>query len=89
METCPKCGARTISTGHGEYCPYPTCKWGWEVEMDGSPLRPPKRDRFPERNPLCYSHRNSHHCYVSDHPSVNSPLQCSIDCSPSEIEPAY
>ena len=42
MLGCPKCGKPVKSShGHGEYCPDPACKWGWEVEMDGSPLQPP------------------------------------------------
>ena len=39
-EKCPQCGGAIISTAHGLYCPKPTCKWGWEVELDGSPLKP-------------------------------------------------
>lgn len=39
---CPKCGKPVESShGHSNYCPDPACKWGWEVEMDGSPLQPP------------------------------------------------
>lgn len=39
---CPKCGAETsTSGGHGEWCKNVFCKWGWETEMDGSPLEPP------------------------------------------------
>ena len=40
-KTCPKCGGAIIQTAHGPYCPKDACKWGWEVEMDGSPLKPP------------------------------------------------
>lgn len=40
-DICPKCGGPLKQTGHGPYCPKATCKWGWEVEMDGSPLKPP------------------------------------------------
>jgi hypothetical protein len=46
-QVCPKCGSSIISTSHGLYCPKPTCKWGWEVEMDGSPLQPPERPVLP------------------------------------------
>ena len=39
---CPKCGGALMSAGgHGSWCPKETCKWGWEIEMDGSPLKPP------------------------------------------------
>ncbi len=41
MKMCPKCGGKVVSSAHGPYCPKLTCKWGWEVEMDGSPLLPP------------------------------------------------
>lgn len=41
-DQCPKCSGPVINTSHGPYCSKPTCKWGWEVEMDGSPLQPPK-----------------------------------------------
>lgn len=42
VTVCPKCGGRlNTSGGHGEWCPKATCKWGWEVEADGSPLQPP------------------------------------------------
>lgn len=45
---CPKCGGPIVdSHGHGFYCPKPTCKWGWEVELDGSPLQPPERPVLP------------------------------------------
>lgn len=39
---CPRCG-RTVDDGggHGPWDPRPDCKWGWETEMDGSPLQPP------------------------------------------------
>ncbi len=40
---CPKCGGELSEKGgHGAWCPKETCKWGWETEMDGSPLLPPK-----------------------------------------------
>lgn len=56
---CPKCGGPTVSTHHGLYCPKPTCKWGWEMEMDGSPLKPPEsaaEPGTPPRNcPTCDS----------------------------------
>jgi hypothetical protein len=41
-DPCPRCG-KPISTagGHGGWCLDPACKWGWEVELDGSPLQPP------------------------------------------------
>lgn len=41
---CPQCnGELSTKGGHGEWCPDPTCKWGWEIELDGSPLKPPIR----------------------------------------------
>lgn len=40
-KNCPKCNGELINTAHGPYCPRPICKWGWEIEMDGSPLQPP------------------------------------------------
>lgn len=40
-QTCPNCGGSLLGTSHGLYCPNEHCKWGWEVEMDGSPLKPP------------------------------------------------
>jgi len=40
---CPNCGGPLLdSHGHGRYCPKDTCKWGWECEMNGSPLKPPR-----------------------------------------------
>lgn len=48
-EACPKCKGVLISTGHGPYCPSEYCKWGWEVEMDGSPLKAP----VPDYKALC------------------------------------
>jgi hypothetical protein len=40
--SCPKCaGPITGKGGHGNWCLSPACKWGWEVELDGSPLKPP------------------------------------------------
>lgn len=37
---CPQCDEPLENSGgHGPYCPNDTCKWGWEVEMDGSPLK--------------------------------------------------
>jgi hypothetical protein len=38
---CPKCREELILTAHGAYCPKSTCKYGWEVELDGSPLKSP------------------------------------------------
>ena len=39
---CPECGGEiTHKGGHGSWCPNICCKWGWETEMDGSPLKPP------------------------------------------------
>lgn len=41
--TCPKCGEGVVvHTCHGDYCASPRCKWGWELELDGSPLKPPE-----------------------------------------------
>lgn len=38
-DSCPKCGAKVNTNGgHGPWCPDPLCKWGWETEMDSSPL---------------------------------------------------
>lgn len=50
--SCPKCDGRiTNEGGHGSWCPNQACKWGWEVEMDGSPLRPPGVTPKPSINP--------------------------------------
>jgi hypothetical protein len=39
--SCPKCGTKVKdSGGHGPWCPNRSCKWGWETEMDGTPLDP-------------------------------------------------
>ena len=46
---CPKCGKLVVSSAHGEYCPDAACKWGWEVEMDGSPLKPEPSVEMRER----------------------------------------
>lgn len=51
---CPNCGGEIVSTVHGFYCPKPMCKWGWETEMDGSPLQPPSApDRAEELARKC------------------------------------
>lgn len=40
--SCPKCGgALRSSNAHGSSCANAACKWGWETELDGSPLKPP------------------------------------------------
>ena len=39
---CPQCSGPLVQTAHGPYCPKLTCKWGWETEMDGSPLKAPE-----------------------------------------------
>lgn len=41
LKMCPKCGGEVSNKGgHGAWCVNPACKWGWETEMDGSPLKP-------------------------------------------------
>ena len=40
VEACPICRTTAVQTAHGPYCPNTECKWGWEVEMDGSLLKP-------------------------------------------------
>jgi hypothetical protein len=43
QQKCPRCGGEASSRGgHGEWCPNTACKWGWDTEMDGSPLQPTK-----------------------------------------------
>jgi hypothetical protein len=39
LKKCPKCqGEVSRKGGHGAWCQNPECKWGWETELDGSPL---------------------------------------------------
>jgi hypothetical protein len=42
---CPKCSNLLRHSCHGAWCPDPYCKWGWECEEDGSPLKPPLQSR--------------------------------------------
>ena len=43
---CPQCrGKVTSSGGHGQWCLNSCCKWGWETEMDGSPLKPSTQEK--------------------------------------------
>lgn len=41
-QLCPKCSGPVMHTSHGDYCVERRCKWGWETEMDGSPLCAPE-----------------------------------------------
>lgn len=51
-DSCPKCGAKVNTNGgHGPWCPEPLCKWGWETEMDGSPLIHPNLKVWSEPKP--------------------------------------
>lgn len=53
---CPQCSDELSEKGgHGSWCSNSYCKWGWEVEMDGSPLKPPTKYDGPDKRNITYT----------------------------------
>lgn len=71
---CPKCGGPIKSGSHGDWCPKPTCKWGWETEMDGSHLQPPQPAELAELRALVekWSGRATYYSALSSAQAINT-----------------
>lgn len=83
---CPRCGTSVVQTSHGPYCPMASCKWGWETEMDGSPLKLPETS-CPAGNLRCLEHIPGLGCRVTDPPPGKDMAHTYVKLNPEEIEP--